>query len=237
MPPGVTMSKLFLTLFIPALTQSLLSQDIVTAVSHSGSVSVSSQSVDYRWSLGGSPRSGLYHYWRQYVDQTTQAQNAIPLNGTSDLQLTVGTFYSPAYGAMAIGWNTFSSSPDLAVYDVTLATETVLSPTLAAHQGASATANTNDSFEFTTDSAVNMTLDVAGAPDALITVVNVLTGEGVFYAFGTASLTAGDLDPGTYRVHTVLNETATDNMQTGGTSNLGANLLYTIVHLTVSPAD
>jgi len=231
------MSKLMLTLFLPALAPCLLSQDIVTAVSHSGTVAVSSQAVDYRWTLGGSPRSGFYHYWRQYLDQTTQTQNAIPLNGTSDLQLTVGSFYTPLYGAMAIGWNTFSNSPALAVYDVTLATETVLSPTLAAHQGASAAANTSDSFEFTTTSGVNMTLDVAGAPDALITVVNVSTGEGVFYAYGTASLVAGDLDAGTYRVHTVLNETATDNLQTAVTSNLGASLLYTIVHLTVSPAD
>jgi hypothetical protein len=230
------MHKLPLLLFASCLSPVLLAQNIVTAPSNAGSVSVSSRAVDYRYVLGGSPRTGFYHYWRQYTDQTTGASNTTPLNGSSDLQATVGTFYQPFYGALAIGLNSFVNSPTQASYDLVLAVETVFAPLLAAHQGAAVSALASNHFDFTISGTTTVTLDVGGSTQASVQLVDVLANEAIFAASGTGHF-SDTLDPGIYRVTASVAASAAADTQTGTSSNPGTSLSYTIVHLGVTPGS
>jgi len=221
-------SLLLLTTF---LCQPLLAQNILSAVGHTGSVTTATESVDYVYTRGGSPRTGYYWYWRETVRQTSQAGTAIPLNGSSDLQQAAGTYYSPMYGALAIGFDWFVNTPTMATFDLLLAAETVFQPVLAAHQGATVTSDARDSFTFTIATASYVSFSVAG-PSTTAQLIDVAANEAIWTGTGNFSDT---LDPGTYRISTIVHTSAAANTQTNTSTNLGTNLSWTVVHLSVTP--
>lgn len=213
------------------LVPSLSAQNILSGVGHLGSVATATQAVDYVYTQGGSPRSGFYWYWRERVEQTSQAGNAIPLNGSSDLQAAAGNFYLPMYGALAIGFDAFVNSASHATYDLLLAVETVFQPVLAAHQGATVSGDARDSFTFTITTASYVSFSVAGtATNAQL--IDVAANEAIWSGAGSF---ADTLDPGTYRISAMVTRSAGANTQTNVSSNPGTNLAWTFVHLDVSP--
>jgi hypothetical protein len=218
-------------LLLAFLGQPLAAQNILSAVSHTGSVTTSTQSVDYVYTQGGSPRSGFYWYWRQIVEQTSRATNLIPLNGSSDLQQAAGTFYSPMYGALGIGFDWFVNTPTVATYDLLLAAETVFQPVLAAHQGASVATDTRDTFTFTITAPSYVSFSVAG-PSANAQLIDVAANEAIWSGAGNFHDT---LDPGTYRISTMVLASAGANTQTNTSTNPGTNLGWTVVHMSVTP--
>jgi hypothetical protein len=222
-----------LLLFAAFLAGPLLAQDILTGVAHTGSVTTSTESVAYVYTRGGSPRTGYYWYWREIVEQTSQAGNAIPLDGSSDLQLAAGSFYLPIFGALAIGLDWFVNTPTHATYDLLLATETVFQPVLGAHQGATVTADARDTFTFTITAPAYVVFDVAG-PSADAMLIDVAANEAIWS--GTGSF-ADTLDAGTYRISTIVRETAGADTQHNTSTGAGTNLAYTVVHLDVTPGN
>lgn len=228
-------SLLVLGLFAPLLVPSASAQDLVTPVSHSGSTSASTASVDYRYTRGGSPRTGYYWYWRQYTDQGSSAGSPFALNSDSGIQLALGTFYSPYYGAIAYGMDRFATDAVSADYTVLVATETVLDPALAAHQGASVSARVDDSFVFTVDVGIDVTLDDGGLGGSIV-LVDMFANETVLAGSQGQSVTAS-IDPGTYRVSTLLMASAEHNTQTGISTNTGTNVQFLLAHLHIVPSN
>jgi hypothetical protein len=232
-PDGSPMHFRSLLVLSALLGQGLVAQNILTGIAHTGSVTTSTQSVDYVYTRGGSPRTGYYYYWRETVEQSTQAGNAIPLNGSSDLQSAAGTFFSPMYGALAIGFDSLVNTPTHATYDLLLATETVFQPLLAAHQGATVHGDARDSFTFTLATASHVSFNVAGtATNAQL--IDVAANEAIWSGTGPH---ADTLDAGTYRISVIVTEAAAANTQTNTASNPGTNLAWTLVHLDVTPGQ
>ena len=209
-------------------------QSIVSSFSHSGSVSVATQSVDYRYTRGGSPRSGYYWYWRQYTDQTTQQQQPIPVNGTTGLQDAIGTFYSPSYEAIGAGSTSFSNTSAAASFDVYLRSATLFSPKLRAHQGASVSSTASDTATFTVLTPTYLSVYVSGSNRVTARLTDITSGDVIFGGTSGGSF-ADTVDPGTYQLTTMLSSSAALNTQTGVFTNLGKNAFSASAHISFGP--
>ena len=225
------MKKLSLILAI-SISGYAFSQNIVSAAYHSGGLSAATQSVDYRWSTGGSPRSGIYHYWRQFLDQSLSASGTIPLNGIATPISVIGTTYSPVFSAQATGKTTFANSPTSCDFTCDVSTGDSFQPNLSIHQGASISANASDYFTFTIDKPSYVSLSLTGNGGAL-NLIDSLANESIFGASSAGSF-ADTLDPGTYAVRLSTGVASAQNRQTGLSQLLGINSLAAHVELHIT---
>src|SRR5262249_28236227 len=156
-------------------------------------------SGDYRYTRGGSPRSGFYWYWRLYTDQSLHSSAAMPLNGASGIQAATGSYYKPTYSALSSATNTLSNTATQSVFSVRLNLVTPPYTPLHTHQLASLYAQTEDIFTFTLDSASDVRLVVTMRNGGYVQFDSIDNGELRFGAYG--STTFHDVLPaGTYRL-------------------------------------
>lgn len=211
-------------------------QDIVASYSSSGTVSANTRSVDYRWTRGGSPRTGYYYYWRQYSDQSTSNQLPISLNAGPTGVKSIGTWYQPSYIGSAAGTAEFSNSPNYAEFDASLQASTQFAPNLAAHQGASVASSASEYFTFTISQSSLVTFEFVAGSNASITLTDVASNE-VIWGGSTAGSFSDALDAGTYAVKVNLALSAAQDTQTGSSQNIGSNFTAAKVRVVVQPAN
>lgn len=208
---------------------------IVSNVNHYSFLQVGTTSFDYKYTRGGSPRTGFYWYWRLTTHQSTQLTANTALNASSGLVTSNGTYFGPTYYGSGLSSNTFSNGVTLATYTASLQANTDLLTTLTAHQGATANAVNEDEFSFTLPSDSFITLTAKGTQYATVTLSSVADGT-IYTAVGNGSF-ADNVVAGDYTVIGRTNQSALRNLFTGQSISPGLTKTSLTYSIKVSPAN
>ena len=208
---------------------------ILSSVSHAGNASAGTVSGKYVYGPYGNPRHPGYG-WHVVFVQSTSAGAGAPLNGSSGVQTSAGTYYGPAYSATGQSSNTFSDTDTLAVLRVHLKTAVTLTTPKIPHQRASAAAQASDTLSFTLANDSSVSLDVSGGAGNTVQIVDQVTGEVVFTVHGAGSfhdaLSAGD-----YAVVGNAADSASQDTQYNTLTNPGSTTAPLDYAFSVSPAS
>lgn len=218
------MKRVFLLCAVALASQAALGQNMISSFSHTGTFSVSTRADQWVWSLGGSPRSGFYHYWRDYLRQSTGDSAAIPLGGTSNSVSTTGNYYSPNYSVSGSASTSFTNSATEALYNVSFADQFVWGPTLPAHAAATEGSNIQDIFDFTLTQDSDVTITPTGTAN-----YHIFIGGGVPDS-GASNTSNGPISmvllAGSYYVEVNATDSVTDNTQSGITQPNPGNVNF-----------
>jgi hypothetical protein len=205
---------------ISATLASAATGQVVSNFTQGGAVSPTTVAGHYVYTRGGSPRTGFYWYWRHYTDQTTQTPFDIPLNGTTGVQTSTGTFFQPNYTAATSATTTFTNGATEADYSLSYLESAHFAPKLGDHQEASAMPAADGFVEFTITRNCICTVQTHGTY-GFTHMVNVGFGSVIFGGGGPMTQTI-QLGPGTYYIELAFSYTASRNMQTAQTTNWGS---------------
>ena len=208
-------------LLLAGLASSSFAQNIVASYSQYGTISASAQAFDYRYTRGGSPRTGFYWYWRQYTDQILRSTSGSNLNSKSVPASVTGTFYQPTYPAKATGWALFSNTPTSAIFKSEISASDDFELNLLSHQAANASASATESFTFTITSPSLVSIALTGSNGTLQLIDNAAN-EAIFSAGGMGTF-SDTIDPGTYTIKLTANVASSMNTQSGVSLGLGLN--------------
>jgi hypothetical protein len=228
------MRTLSALLFAVASTTAAFGQGVITAYSHSGTLTATTTADQYIYTLGGGPRTGRYYYWRDVREQTTGGSTGIPLDGSSAVEQAVGTYYQPTYSVTGQASTSLVDDALQATYTFSLADEFVWGPTLPAHAAASASTTVQDILDFTISVDCVVTITPTGSSAYHIFVGGPPADSGSSYTSNgpiTMVLLAGS-----YYVEVNANNSVMSNTQTGVIEPSPGNVTFGYT-MTVTPAD
>lgn len=152
------MKRLLVGLGVLALACAASAQNILTSVFTQGGVTAQTVSGHDVWATGGSPKTGIYHYWKPVTLQATASSNPFDLNGPVQVALSKGTYYAPGYSAAATEAATLVNGPAAAIFKLSARVTAGKLPVLPIHEWVDTTAAATARLYFSVPNDTNVSI-------------------------------------------------------------------------------